>query len=76
MISFVSRNLKVFFRDKTAVFFSLLAVLIILGLYIEIEQNNMMCGVNTCLFMQAQKVILWLIQRMIVWKQNYMKILN
>ena len=34
MISFVSRNLKVFFRDKTAVFFSLLAVLIVLGLYI------------------------------------------
>ena len=31
MISFVSRNLKVFFRDKTAVFFSLLAVLIVLG---------------------------------------------
>ena len=34
MISFVSRNLKVFFRDKTAVYFSLLAVLIVLGLYI------------------------------------------
>ena len=34
MISFVSRKLKVFFRDKTAVFFSLLAVLIVLGLYI------------------------------------------
>ena len=34
MISFVSRNLKVFFRDKTAVFFSLLAVWIVLGLYI------------------------------------------
>lgn len=34
MISFVSRNLKVFFRDKMAVFFSLLAVLIVLGLYI------------------------------------------
>ena len=34
MISFVSRNLKVFFRDKTAVFFSLLAVFIVLGLYI------------------------------------------
>ena len=34
MISFVSRNLKVFFIDKTAVFFSLLAVLIVLGLYI------------------------------------------
>lgn len=34
MISFVSRNLKVFFRDKTAVFFSLLAVFIVLGLYV------------------------------------------
>ena len=34
MISFVSRNLKVFFREKTAVFLSLLAVLIVLGLYI------------------------------------------
>ena len=34
MISFVSRNLKVFFRDKTAVFFSLLSVFIVLGLYI------------------------------------------
>ena len=34
MISFVSRNLKVFFRAKTAVFFSLLAVFIVLGLYV------------------------------------------
>ena len=34
MKSFVSRNLKVFFRDKTAVFFSLLAVFIVLGLYV------------------------------------------
>ena len=34
MFTFVSRNLKVFFRDKTAVFFSLLAVFIVLGLYI------------------------------------------
>jgi len=30
----IERNLKVFFRDKTAVFFSLLGVLIILGLYV------------------------------------------
>jgi len=33
MIGFAKRNLLVFFRDKTAVFFSLLAVFIIIGLY-------------------------------------------
>lgn len=33
MIGFAKRNLKLFFRDKTAVFFSLLAVFIIIGLY-------------------------------------------
>lgn len=33
MIGFATRNLKVFFRDKTSVFFSLLAVFIIIGLY-------------------------------------------
>lgn len=33
MISFGIRNLKVFFKDKTSVFFSLLAVFIIIGLY-------------------------------------------
>lgn len=34
MISIASRNLKIFFRDRAAVFFSLLGVLIILGLYV------------------------------------------
>lgn len=34
MSALVKRNLKLFFRDKTSVFFSLLSVLIILGLYI------------------------------------------
>lgn len=33
MIRFASRCLKIFFRDKSAVFFSLLAVFIIIGLY-------------------------------------------
>lgn len=33
MISFGIRNLKVFFKDRLAVFFSLLAVFIIIGLY-------------------------------------------
>lgn len=33
MIGFAKRNLLVFFKDKTSVFFSLLAVFIIIGLY-------------------------------------------
>ncbi len=33
MTSFAIRNLKVFFRDKSSVFFSLLSVFIIIGLY-------------------------------------------
>lgn len=33
MIGFAKRNLLIFFRDKTSVFFSLLAVFIIIGLY-------------------------------------------
>lgn len=34
MISLIKRNLKLFFRDRTSVFFSLLAVFIIIGLYV------------------------------------------
>jgi len=34
IISLLKRNLKMFFRDKTSVFFSLLSVFIIIGLYI------------------------------------------
>jgi len=34
MISLVKRNLKLFFRDRMSVFFSLLAVFIIIGLYV------------------------------------------
>ena len=34
MTVLISRHLKVFFRDKTSVFFSLLAVIIILALYL------------------------------------------
>mgnify|MGYP000188677388 FL=1 len=33
MMTFMNRNLKVFFRDRAAVFFSLLSVFIIIGLY-------------------------------------------
>ena len=34
MIAFAKRNLRVFFRDRTSVFFSLMAVFIIIGLYV------------------------------------------
>lgn len=34
MIVLAKRNLKIFFKDKTAVFFSLLAVFIVVGLYV------------------------------------------
>ena len=34
MLNFTLRNLRLFFRDKSAVFFSLLASLIIIGLYV------------------------------------------
>lgn len=34
MIQFTLRNLKIFFRDRSAIFFSLLAVFIIIGMYV------------------------------------------
>lgn len=34
MMTFALRNLKLFFRDRTAVFFSMLSVLILIGLYV------------------------------------------
>jgi multidrug/hemolysin transport system permease protein len=34
MSAFFARNLKVFFRDRTSLFFSLLAVFIVIGLYV------------------------------------------
>ncbi len=41
IINLVKRNLKLFFRDKTSVFFSLLAVFIIIGLYVLFLGNMM-----------------------------------
>jgi multidrug/hemolysin transport system permease protein len=44
MLSFTERNLKVFFRDRLSVFFSLLAVFITIGLYVlflgDMMQSN------------------------------------
>lgn len=39
MINLASRNLKIFFRQKNAVFFSMMGVLIILGLYLVFLGN-------------------------------------
>ncbi|MCG2788420.1 MAG: ABC transporter permease [Actinomycetia bacterium] len=41
MTNLIKRNLKLFFRDKTSVFFSLLAVFIIIGLYVLFLGNMM-----------------------------------
>ena len=46
MIAIVKRNLLIFFRDKGAVFFSLLAVFIILGLYILFLGDMMTAGLG------------------------------
>jgi multidrug/hemolysin transport system permease protein len=43
MLNLVKRNLKLFFRDRVSVFFSLLAVLIIIGVYV-LFLGNMMTG--------------------------------
>ncbi len=41
VLNLAKRNLKLFFRDRTSVFFSLLAVLIIIGLYVLFLGNMM-----------------------------------
>lgn len=43
-ISLVNRNIKAYLRDKTAVFFSFLSVIILLGLYILFLGNNLRPG--------------------------------
>ncbi|HRL00687.1 MAG TPA: ABC transporter permease, partial [Trichococcus flocculiformis] len=46
MIPIVGRNIKIFFRDKANVFFSLLAVLIIIGLYVFFLGKNLTSGLG------------------------------
>ena len=41
--NFMKRNLRLFFRDKMSVFFSLLSVFIIIGLYV-LFLGDMMTG--------------------------------
>ena len=46
MIAFAKRNLKVFFRDRASVFFSLLAVFIVLGLYAAFLRSTLTRGLE------------------------------
>ena len=49
MINLIKRNLKLFFRDRTSVFFSLLAVFIIIGLYVLFLGNMMVNNLKSLL---------------------------
>lgn len=46
LLTLTGRNLKVFFRDKTSVFFSLLAVFIVIGLYVLFLGDIMAKGLS------------------------------
>ena len=46
MIAIMKRNLRLFFRDRTAVFFSLLGVFIIIGLYVLFLGDLMVQGME------------------------------
>jgi multidrug/hemolysin transport system permease protein len=52
----IKRNLLLFFRDRSAVFFSLLAVLIILGLYVLFLGNIMEQGLQAQLGFESDKI--------------------
>jgi multidrug/hemolysin transport system permease protein len=54
MINLIKRNLKLFFRDRTSVFFSLLAVFIIIGLYVLFLGNMMVNNLKDLLSENAR----------------------
>ena len=55
MITLARRNLKLFFRDRTAVFFSLLSVLVLLGLYVFFLGDVMLADFSS---VEGVKVVL------------------
>ena len=57
MISLIKRNLKLFFRDRISVFFSLLAVFIIIGLYVVFLGNMMVDNLRDLLAENARFII-------------------
>ncbi|MDP3011907.1 MAG: ABC transporter permease [Candidatus Hydromicrobium sp.] len=57
MINLTKRNLKLFFRDRTSVFFSLLAIFIIIGLYVLFLGNMMVNNLKDLLGSNARFII-------------------
>jgi len=57
MINLIKRNLKLFFRDRTSVFFSLLAIFIIIGLYVLFLGNMMVNNFKDLLGSNARFII-------------------
>jgi len=55
--SLTKRNIKLFFRDRTSVFFSLLAVLIIFGLFVLFLGNSMSRSFNDVLGTYSRFII-------------------
>ncbi|MBE3102217.1 MAG: ABC transporter permease [Firmicutes bacterium] len=57
MINLIKRNLKLFFRDRTSVFFSLLSIFIIIGLYVLFLGNMMVNNLKDLLGSNARFII-------------------
>jgi multidrug/hemolysin transport system permease protein len=57
MVNLIKRNLKLFFRDRTSVFFSLLSVFIIIGLYVLFLGNMMVNNLKDLLAENARFTI-------------------
>jgi multidrug/hemolysin transport system permease protein len=57
LINLVKRNLKLYFRDRTSVFFSLLAVFLIIGLYVLFLGNMMVNNLKDLLADNARFTI-------------------
>ncbi len=57
IINLIKRNLKLFFRDRTSVFFSLLAIFIIIGLYVLFLGNMMVNNLKDLLGNDARFII-------------------
>ena len=57
MINLIKRNLKLFFRDRTSVFFSFLAIFIIIGLYVLFLGNMMVNNFKELLGSNARFII-------------------
>ena len=63
MKTFIKRNLKLYFRDKVGVFFSLLAVFIILGLYVLFLGDMTVNGIEASTGITGAKILIdtWII---------------